>query len=859
MGGFREVGDELTKGFSVIERNSAERNVARVSDALSLRIKGLAVKASDWAMWDDTYRFIRNRNREYIASNLGVDALTALKINGILMVDTTAQMAFSMFADLESGEEIPLPDGLKPYLISGSFLFNLPAETSLVAGILMLPENPLMVVSRPIVKSDGTGPIRGTLIFARYLDDAEFDELAGVTHLSIQRVRADDSAMASNFKEADHVLTETTPILINPLSEDTIAGYTSVCDLHGKRVLLLRVDILRDIHQQGKVTLSQMNQHVRYTLLALIISILLTGLILGAVITLLLNRSVISRVAHLSAKTVEIGDSGDFQGRVEVKGADELTRLSASINKMLAALSATHDEMQARNAEMRLLMNTLPAGLLSLDEHYCINPEFSAAAARVLEQDNLSGMLFTAALDLSGPREQEGAKLTDYLDVLKQELTSEETMASLNPFEELKLFSKELGERWISLRYFLIRRGAGRTHHILVVFQDITEEKRMAEEVARSHRENIQLKAIAEDPDLFREFLMETRHILNKVELQGNALMPEEPALDILQEMCRGVHTVKGVAGSFGLSQIVELSGQLEETLMPFALPGVPSMTADERQAFLSAIAELKSVFEGVVESARKILGDEVDREAGIFLKIPLSELKRYQAEIESMEIQSDLKEKLILKIKTEMLKRIRHLQNVPAKKGLARSLKIVSNLKKRLNKEETVFRVEGEETPINAEVAHELNTPLIHLIRNAFDHGIEEMSDRMIAGKEGAGTVNLIIGHEGRDIVITLADDGRGIDCEKVREKAVRVGLYTEAKARTLSREECYALIFQAGFSTRDKVSDVSGRGVGMDVVVHSIREKLKGEVSVTSEKGQGSTFTLRIPTDLTLTETTA
>jgi two-component system chemotaxis sensor kinase CheA len=142
--------------------------------------------------------------------------------------------------------------------------------------------------------------------------------------------------------------------------------------------------------------------------------------------------------------------------------------------------------------------------------------------------------------------------------------------------------------------------------------------------------------------------------------------------------------------------------------------------------------------------------------------------------------------------------------------------------------------------------VVEEIGDPLVHMVRNALDHGLETPAQRLASGKSDTGTVHLYAYHQGSNIVIELKDDGRGINPERIHKKAVEKGLI--APGAQLTREETFNLIFAPGFSTAEKVTSVSGRGVGMDVVKRNI-EKLRGKIEITSEVGQGSTFKIKLP----------
>jgi len=165
----------------------------------------------------------------------------------------------------------------------------------------------------------------------------------------------------------------------------------------------------------------------------------------------------------------------------------------------------------------------------------------------------------------------------------------------------------------------------------------------------------------------------------------------------------------------------------------------------------------------------------------------------------------------------------------------------------------EIQFVMKGEETELDRSVIEEIGDPLMHLLRNAVDHGIEPPAERLAAGKPAAGTVILEAYHEENHIIISVRDDGRGVDPDKVRASAVRKGLLSEEAARRLPDPEAVNLIWTPGFSTADKVSDISGRGVGLDVVQKNI-EKINGSVEIHSKVGEGTEFRVKLPLTLAI-----
>ncbi len=165
----------------------------------------------------------------------------------------------------------------------------------------------------------------------------------------------------------------------------------------------------------------------------------------------------------------------------------------------------------------------------------------------------------------------------------------------------------------------------------------------------------------------------------------------------------------------------------------------------------------------------------------------------------------------------------------------------------------EVVLRVEGDKTELDKRMIDELADPLVHMVRNSVDHGLEPPALREAAGKPRAGTVLLAASHRGNSVVITVSDDGRGIDCQRVRAKAVAKGLLTDEEAKRLSDRQIVPYIFHPGLSTAEAITDISGRGVGMDIVKSRI-ENLNGQVEVRTELGQGTTFTIRLPLTLAI-----
>lgn len=197
--------------------------------------------------------------------------------------------------------------------------------------------------------------------------------------------------------------------------------------------------------------------------------------------------------------------------------------------------------------------------------------------------------------------------------------------------------------------------------------------------------------------------------------------------------------------------------------------------------------------------------------------------------------------------VTTDLQLAVMKTRMLPIKKVFAKLPRMVRDLSQKLNKQ-VRLEMRGEETELDKSVADEIGDPLVHLVRNAIDHGIETPVERQAKGKSGEGQLTIAASQEGNSIVIRINDDGRGIPVDKIKAKALAKGLISEAELATMEHREVLNLIFLPGFSTAEQVTDVSGRGVGMDVVRTNIR-KINGSVDLESEPGKGSQIIIKLP----------
>ncbi len=263
----------VLKGFLTLENDSLAQNASRVMDALNDDIATLGTLADDWATWDDTYAFMQGKAPDFIDKNLPDDAFTRLRVNLVLLVDTQGRIAFGKAIDLEASAPIPLPDGLEMYLRGHPEFVQFTAPDAERQGLIVISGVPLLVGLRPIVTSEGTGPINGTLVMGRFLNAAEIARIAAVTHLDVAVGLLAGTELPDDFQQARSMQNETSGLSVIAPDDEKIRAYRQMADIEGLPAVMLRVQTPREIYQSGRNTL-------QYFMLSLLIITLLFGLFL---------------------------------------------------------------------------------------------------------------------------------------------------------------------------------------------------------------------------------------------------------------------------------------------------------------------------------------------------------------------------------------------------------------------------------------------------------------------------------------------------------------------------------------------------------------------------------------------------
>lgn len=414
--------------------------------------------------------------------------------------------------------------------------------------------------------------------------------------------------------------------------------------------------------------------------------------------------------------------------------------------------------------------------------------------------------------------------------------------------------------------------------------------------------------------EIFESYLIEAKEILDQLS-QDLLTLEKNPAnMDILNSIFRGMHTLKGTSSFLGFNQMTELSHTSEDLLNKLrkgeliADSGIIDILIEAHKGARVLLQRIEKhniqpiELDGTLDKLRKAMQNQpvavqveelntslkeqaatmVDSTAGLHQHTPDSTIRVDVSRLDNLmnlvgelvlarnrlsQATQSLKEKYekieiskqiadvsgqIDFVTTELQIAVMKTRMVPIEK-VFNGLPLLARELMHTTGKEVDLQIYGKETELDKSLIEELNDPLVHMIRNAFDHGIEPPEEREKKGKPLQGTIVVNAERDGNYILITMEDDGCGIDAEKIKQKAIEKELISIDQAKDMSPSEALNLIFIPGFSTKQEISNVSGRGVGMDVVRTKIA-KLKGIIEITSEIGKGTIITLKLPLTLAI-----
>ena len=327
----REV---IQTGFEELERDDTTKSVRLVVNWANDRAGPMGANATSYGAWTPTCRFVTDSDRGYVDSYLNPDDFKNLQIEFMAFLDEDGRLVFAKYIDLETHRVRPLPQGLREFLVRYPEVLNFtrPLDPP-KSGLAGLPEGPLIVGAAPIVTSESDGPIRGTVVVGRYLGADDQSDLTRATELDATWYSASSPKLPAEVGQAlDDIGRRRGELVVR--DDGTVLGYGAIDGVDGVSVVAVEVTQPRSIYDRG-------NRVVGYIVLGLAVFIVASV----AALLVALNTSVLSRLAQLSRRVRQIGQSEDPKARVEIGGGDEIAQLATSINGMLEALEESRHEL----------------------------------------------------------------------------------------------------------------------------------------------------------------------------------------------------------------------------------------------------------------------------------------------------------------------------------------------------------------------------------------------------------------------------------------------------------------------------------------------------------------------------------
>jgi PAS domain S-box-containing protein len=341
-------------GFIKIEQTLAQENIQRVVNVLNQDIAAIDRFTYDRASIDETYNGMSRKSPELLHWLMGKDAMGTAqtqRLNFVILMDNAGRVIEFRGYNRVTKNVIAVPESLMAHLTPNGPLIQTVTTDGKIAGVLILPEGPLLIVCRPVVRPGTNDAVRGYMVSGRYLDPAgELKDLIKLTNFPLSVHLMDETSMPTDFSDASRHLFKNGDIYARPLSESVLGGYILLNDIYGKPALILKAEMPRRMYYQG-----QMSQ------LYFAGSLVVAGFVFGGVVLFLLESTVISRLSDLSKSVTSIANSGEPSKRLNCSGNDELSDLGNAIDSMLASLQVAQWQRQQAEGRYRAFMNNIPA------------------------------------------------------------------------------------------------------------------------------------------------------------------------------------------------------------------------------------------------------------------------------------------------------------------------------------------------------------------------------------------------------------------------------------------------------------------------------------------------------------------
>jgi two-component system chemotaxis sensor kinase CheA len=583
------------------------------------------------------------------------------------------------------------------------------------------------------------------------------------------------------------------------------------------------VDTLRIEKNRDKdEAITALNDNLATTTTTLSAVTLLAAIVLSAV-GMVLYRRITGPISRMQAMMSEIATNQDFTRRVPVQTMDEIGRSIVAFNGMIEKIEESSAQVRQKTADIQAMLENMPQGILTVVEGVRVHPEYSAYLETILETDDIIGRNL---MDLLFAGSSLGADALDQIDAAVRASIGEDVMN----FEfnqhllvgEIERTMPDGRVKILDLSWSPITDGSDTTVRLMLCVRDVTELRKLAAEAGEQKRRlEIIGEVLAVSQEKFHEFIAGSMKFVTENEV----IIREHPELhaEAVAQLFRNMHTIKGNARTYGLNHLTNVVHIAEQTYDELRKPR-PKLAWDQSMVLqeLFKVRDMVELYADINEFSLGRKGPGLRAGAGRYLMVDQEHVLESLHRLENVNT-ANLHE--LLSAHETVRRNLRLLGTETLAETLANVLDSLPSLARELEKEAPVVHIADNGYRVRTEAGSVLKNVFMHLIRNAMDHGLEGAEVRRLQGKAPAGSIDIRAEVAGGMLKLELGDDGRGLALSRMRRIAVEKGLVHQDAV--LSDEETAHLIFKPGFSTAAQVTEVSGRGVGMDAVQDFVRRE--------------------------------
>jgi two-component system chemotaxis sensor kinase CheA len=530
--------------------------------------------------------------------------------------------------------------------------------------------------------------------------------------------------------------------------------------------------------------------------------------------------------------------------------------IGEKLQQALADIKDKNLALQAVQANVKSMLEVFPAGLVAIDQGGKILPGHSKKTNETVGIDEnipVDNMLLTEILGLDPEKDQNRVKdFMNWIDLafLKFEELDFKIIESVQPFAEFtNRYGKVLHIKCIPM----IAQDSKKLDRILVVIEDVSYQRKMEAEmkhISRQHEMNLELlsQVINLEPDEVAEFVYDSSELVERAE---TILKSANRDREFINTLYRTIHTLKGTSGQYQFKQLQEMAHTIESELSPYRETGEINAHAVEQiekeitelDTYISKLQEIQKKLGGVNETMK----GKAERNVPSML-VPLNELNKviYMATELYLAVKALKKEDIIISGVERLALETMRLRQIDLSFFQPALNAFIQRIAQKLGKKVLLQIKDGQ--CIDIITSRKLHESFIHLINNAIDHGIELPEERRQSGKAEMGVITICANCNETSCNVVFSDDGRGINVDAIKEKLIDKFGKSAADVDAMTEQELYMAMLLPGFSTKNKVTEISGRGVGLDAVGAMVKD-LGGYLKISSTLNKGTQFTLSIP----------